>query len=639
MVELVGNDPSFELGVYYPAMDPDKWWVKGQLRSIRREVRDTLTDVSSAERRERCREELDRRLEAFWDTIVEVTGVDVDRIQSRRDRIVRLIRRRIDHLCKVKGDLDELEYPLAEQRIYHPILMALDEDTALNLRMELADQPWAQVRPGTQRVYRRGRTLCHILGRTYRMPGAVPKTFEPMDDEDYLPGEIRGRSFLEKQFDDRLKGKRGWLVELPDQPRIRTEPIDGEDVTLTIDIALQEYAENRLQEQIDTLDYATGGAAVVLDLRDQSILALASAPTFDPATLGRNYTELVEDYIHLPLLNRALMGQYPPGSIVKPTVAAIAMGTQSCSPNMRWFCQGYLFRKLKAFRCWRSSGHGDMDFVEGISQSCDVFFYKVGERIGAQELTQYYRSFGFGDIVAGLPLAQGAGLVPDQAWSISHVGRGLSVGDARNLAIGQGALLVTPLQAAVMHATLLEGELRPVKLAESQSIGRSQPLPFPRRSFGLILRGMERGVNDPHGTGYNYARSDELIAAGKSGSAQTPGRSIRWRITYTDTSGRQHTIETDDKAGVLKRIRGQGVKNEDISWRTIGWFPVISEEDRNRRLDRPGELAHGWFLGHVPADNPRVVILVFIEYGMSGGRAAGPVFKDLAEQCKALGYF
>jgi len=656
-VELVADEPAFELAVFYPLMDPDNWWRAVKRRRIRNQER--AKNPTSKPSTDTLDHLLDRRIQQFWDKISQITKTDPHKIQAERERIVRIVRRKIravqKKLAHQSNSLpnDSLSYPILEQRIHHPILTGLEEAQKVELTLaltdppwaDLADEPWATVRPGTKRIYRpRSRPLCHILGRTYRSPGAPPKTFEMLDDE-HLPGELRGKSQLERAFDDVLKGQRGW-VALTDPPEF-TDAIQGKDVTLTIDIELQERVERSLIKQIEKLrrpseqaearDYPTGGAAVVIDLSDQSLLALASVPTFNPGEFSKNFKELVSDYRRAPLRNRALTA-YPPGSTVKPIVAVIALQCKAIPPSYTSNCPGYLIPGVSRFRCWKSRGHGDIGLVEAISQSCDVFFYRVGEKIGAGRLARYYREFGLGVKPVGFNLPCKAGLVPDQRWSIEKRGHGLRKGDARNLAVGQGDLLITPLHAAIMFAALLTGELRPIKLVENDtsSAVKARPLHIDRQLVEIALEGMERAVNDESGTAYDYAHSDAVKLAGKTGSAQAPPQRW-WVVTYKDSSGQQHSEETYNLNGLLEQLQKQTPPPTNISYKRVQ-YPVLIKEDRDRRHDRPSRLAHAWFVGYAPADDPKVVIAVMIEYGLSGGRAAGPVFRETALNCLELGY-
>jgi len=641
-VELVANEPAFELAVYYPVMDADRWWINGEVRRIRKKVK-ADTQPGRPIRAERA--ELRRQIQTLWQEISKVTHIPLDELAARRDGIVKIVQQivtSVEQRQREKGNLgeeDKLDYPILEQRMFYPIVTDLDEPAKVELQLGPASHRWTRIRPGCSRAFRRGHTLCHILGRTTRIPGSVAKTRD-IRDYDYIPGEMQGRSGLEEAYERILKGKHGW-VRLADPAVIDPMPVDGSDLVLTIDIALQEYAENRLREQVEELDYATAGAAVVIDLSDQRLLALASVPTYDPAEYSSKYKQLSSDLKSLPLLNRALTVRYCPGSIVKPIVAEIAFDCHAISPTTTFECTGRLFPGRNAYRCWRPPpGHGQLGVVEAISQSCDVFFYNVGERIGAARLARYYRMFGLADKPAGIMLPCNAGLVPTQQWFHRQHGRAMSVGDARNLAVGQGDLQITPLHAAVMFSALLTGTLRPVRLVANDELPQPVELDLNRDAVNLVLEGMEKTVTAETGTGHKYAYTDEIRLAGKTGSAQAPGRAIRWRIEYTDAGGTVHTEQTDNRYQRVRELQAKDSEITNLSVITIAWYPVLKKEHRfyHADPDRPNRPAHAWFVGYAPASNAKVVIAVMIEYGMSGGRAAGPVFRDLALKCRELGY-
>jgi len=696
-VVLVEDQPAFELGVFYPVMDPDveknePGWYKDEIRRLQKQIKSK--DPNAKPDKAQLHAQLNERIRTFWDQIAQISELSPDEIQARRSRIVQLVQRIRDEVQRRHG---ELEYPILEQRMFHPILTDLDEAAKLKIEFALDDDTWAQIVPSTRRVFfpgetdeRNRQTLCHILGQARREPGAMPKVYAKLDDildearldDDYLPGELRGVSGLEQAYEDSLKGQRGWAILTdPPQPMDGQQRRDGQDIVLTINTDLQREAERLLRQAVASLDYALAGAAVVLDMRDQSLLALASVPTYDPSRYYTDYEKLADDYRHLSLLNRALMAQQPPGSIVKPVVAEIALCRGAIDTTQHYSCSGKLFENRSEFRCWKNPpGHGDLDLPEAISQSCDVYFYHVGEQMGAETLADGYRLFGLGQSPLGLKLPCATGTVPDGDWFKRHHGRAMSDGDARNLAIGQGDLLVTPLQAAIMVSTLLTGELRPVRLVESDPAGESRSTNLGQTGLSLIRDGMDRVING-NGTG-KYARDeqDRVHLAGKSGSAEV-GPQIRWRITYAD----KHTqsVEPSDKDRFIIALKGAGAHVETpeetldpasnqvcwtITYREVhaeivaSWekddflqdlkaredvtdieppekivYPILKPEDRGTET-RSNGLAHAWFIGYAPAENPRVVITIFIEYGQSGGPAAGPVFRDIALKCKELGY-
>ncbi len=627
-VELVANEPCFEVAVFYPMMSPDKWWQRRQMRLIRRQLRHKLGKNAKITQTQLAYILQQKRLQ-FWKKLSEICGVDLNELLDRRDKIVEIVQKRIRHIRKLTPQAD---YPILEQRMYHPVIWDIDEQRALELRSKLEDNPFVTVRPAIKRVYRYPLLLSHIIGRTVRIPGSVPKTFD-IRDEEYLPGELQGLTGIEKACDSILRGRRGW-VELGENPQIKIPAQDGRDVTLTIDIELQQFVQSVLAKQVKSLPYATGGAVVVIDIHNNSVLAIASYPYYNLATFRKDYAKLRTDFFHLPLFDRALKGRYPPGSIVKPLVAAWALTLGKITPQTTFLCRGYLSENLKRFRCWYPPpGHGYMSMVTGIYNSCDVYFYHLGELIGTDKLTELYRRVGFGKRVI-FPISNSAGLVPSQQWFIRRWGRGMSIGDARNLAIGQGDLLITPLQAAIMLKSLLTNKYQPPKLFTDEKLPPAVSVGLSPNAIRLAKEGMDKTVNLVGATAYKYAHCDKGRLAGKTGSAQAPPRRI-WQIIYTDENTGKKIREY---AYSLKRfLKKHNLQKSEIKY-TLLKFPTLKEDDRIDAYGRRRHLAHGWFVGYAPSNNPRIVSAVFIEYGISGGHSAGPVFKQIMLKCKELGY-
>jgi penicillin-binding protein 2 len=536
-----------------------------------------------------------------------------------------------------------MDYPVLEQRMYYTVVGDLDEKEAVDLRGKLGNSTWAIVRPGSRRNYLRHETLCHLLGRTIRTPGSQSKTFRILDD-DYLPGELQGLEGLEYSCDDILRGNRGW-IELGKKTTIRQQPADGKDVVLTIDVELQEYIQNRLKKQVKSLPYATGGAVVVMDIRNSEILALASVPTFDPSEFRQRYEELRHDRKYLPLTNRAIQMRYPPGSIVKPLVGAWAMTKGKITESTSFYCKGYLSENLKAFKCWLPSGHQEENFTEAIKNSCDVYFYHVGELLTAEGMSEFYQHLGVDEQTPLAVREDGSsgistirGRVPTQKWFISHHGRGMSVGDARNLAIGQGDLEISPLQAAIMTEAIISGVYQPPRIFTSEEKSVGKKLGISPYALRLARQGMYQVIHDTDGTAHKFAYDSNYSAAGKTGSAQAIPRPIRWEMSYVDpNSGKLVKEIVSNREDFYSKTP---VSQKAINYKTIESFPQLRDEDKfDPGSNREKTMSHGWFVGFAPVDKPKIVCIVFIEYGLAGGSGAGPVFKDVMLKCKEFGYF
>jgi penicillin-binding protein 2 len=634
-VELIGNEPCFEVAVFYPVMDPDEWWMTAQHRQIHRQMKEEARNPNLAVPKEELAFRLQKQMTDFWAMLARNTGIAAEDLLDRRDRIVQSIQQRIVRIRQRQEE--EVSYLIREQRLYYPVITDLTETQALDLRGKIAGTGWAVVRPSVRRVYRRKDALCHLMGYTTRIPGSPEETRTKVND-DYLPGELQGRRGLERVYDPELRGSRGWL-KLDKQPTIETAPVDGKDITLTIDIELQEYLQKRLIDRMKDpekkLPYALGAAAVVIDVPNAELLAAVSVPTFDPAEFQSRYRELECDYLHEPLRNRALH-RYPPGSIIKPLVGAWALEKKVVWTTTHMECRGVLAPTLRTFKCWLPPpGHGSLNIVGALTHSCDIYFYRVGELLKADGLTDLYRTFGF-DRPVPIAIRNGRGLVPDQGWFISRHGRGISIGDARNLAIGQGDLEITPLQAAVMTGALIKGRYQPPKILADE------PVP-PARSIGIspaflraVREGMFHSANDPKGAAH-FAFSPKVVLAAKTGSAQTEPKPVAWEMSYKDP-GTGTTVKRIVR-NKEEFYRKAPVPKRDIGRRTVESVPVLRPEDARDSEGREKHLAHAWIIGYAPADHPRIAAAVFIEYGIAGGNAAGPVLKDLVEKCRELGYF
>jgi penicillin-binding protein 2 len=268
----------------------------------------------------------------------------------------------------------------------------------------------------------------------------------------------------------------------------------------------------------------------------------------------------------------------------------------------------------------------------------------VGELLTAEGMSNMYKAVGFGRRV---PLAASndfpsglyntPGWVPNQAWLIRKEGRGMSVGDARNLAIGQGALAITPLQAALMVGEIITGQYRTPKIYTTEPDGLAFPVELSPNVRRLAREGMFQVINDPNATGYKYAYTDLCPLAAKTGSAQAPPRAIEWEMSWKDPATgkliKQTTTNTD------KFYQSAPVPRKIINQRAITFYPTLRPEDQKDETGRTKDLAHAWFVGYAPANHPRIVTVVFIEYGLAGGSAAGPVFRDIMLKCRELGYF
>ena len=455
------------------------------------------------------------------------------------------------------------------------------------------DLPGISIEVGEIRDYPFGPTLAHVLGYV----AAVAEhdlTGDPLLE---LPGFRIGKNGIERQHDLMLRGKAGTSqVEVNAYGRVirelsRNEGQPGHELVLTLDTGLQSYVHQRLMSE-------RSAAAVVLDIETGDVLALTSVPSYDPSAFNLGLTSaqwqaLVSDPLH-PLTNKCINGTFAPGSTFKMTVALAAMEL-GIGPGYRGYCPGFMKLGRSRFHCWKRHGHGWLDMVGGIQQSCDVYFYDLARKVGIDRIAAMARRLGLGDKVGiDLPHERG-GTIPTRAWKEAAIGEPWQGGETLVAAIGQGFVLATPLQLAVMTARLASGAAVTPRLTRGVHAERrpenGSPVPDPEfASLGfkdehlrVIHQAMDAVTNSRKGTAYTHRIEEEgWEMAGKTGTSQ-----VR-RITMAER-----------QAGVTK--------NEQLPW---------------RRRD------HGLFVCFAPVHKPRYACAVVVEHG-GGSKYATPIAHDI----------
>lgn len=418
----------------------------------------------------------------------------------------------------------------------------------------------------------------HVLGFTGRR--RPPESLRERDYSYVMP-ELRGRAGLEKTFDERLTGQAGMDVVRVDSLGYLREtlsnpfkPEAGADLNLTLDIEAQSIAEDLLADEI--------GAFVVMDVDTGAVKALASSPGYDAASLtAERYTELMGKEKRRPLTNRAVGAAYLPGSIVKPLVGLAALEKGDVEADHQVYCDGRYEVGNVGISCASRYGHGDVEIVEAIKQSCNSYFVDIGMKSGLKPMRTIFRRAGLGE-KPGIELdGVRAGRVPSEEWMRQRFDRGWLPIDSAYLSIGQFALNITPLQAAVFAGAIANGGtvyqpyiVDSIKAPEGALLESSSPLPVDslrvkQENLQLIQRGMYLVVNSSSGTG-RRAANETVSMAGKTGSAQ-----------------------------------------------------VLTPDDRH---------TNAWFIGYAPADEPRYAFAVLVEYGDSGGREAAPLAGEFFER-------
>ncbi|MBV7408598.1 penicillin-binding protein 2 [Maritimibacter sp. DP1N21-5] len=444
---------------------------------------------------------------------------------------------------------------------------------------------------GLSRIYPLGADFAHVVGYVGPVSDYDLSLLENPDPLLQIPRFQIGKTGVENKLEAELRGSAGTKrIEVNAVGRVmrelsREEGEPGANVQLTVNHALQNFAEARLAGE--------SAAAVVMDTRNGDILAIASAPSYDPNKFvrgisSRDYNALLEDP-YRPLANKTAQGTYPPGSTFKMVTALAALEAGVISLNETVTCRGYLEVSNRRFHCWSRGGHGRVDLVRSLKESCDVYFYELAQRVGIDNIAVMAKKLGLG-IRHDLPLSAVAeGLIPTKAWKQEVRGAEWVVGDSINASIGQGFVLTSPLQLAVMSARIASGNAILPRLVRSidgveQPVFGAEPLDIDPDNLAAVRQGMYEVVNGNRGTaGSSRIVAEGLQMAGKTGTSQV--RNIT----------------------AAERARGV-TRNEDLPW---------------ERRD------HALFVAYAPAQAPELAVSVVVEHGMGGSTAAAPIARDI----------
>lgn len=444
---------------------------------------------------------------------------------------------------------------------------------------------WVEVEP--RRFYPHGALAAHLIGYVGEISKGLLRRWQ---GRGYRVGDRVGKSGLEWMLEPHLRGHDGGVqVEVDAQGRqlmviqeVAYRP--GANVVLTQKMSLQKAAEEVLGDR--------AGAVVAGDPNTGEIFAMVSHPTFDPNLFSEGispeaWQALKEDPFD-PLQNRAIMSQYPPGSTYKIITALAGLEEGVITPKTRLFCPGYYELGDRRFSCWKEAGHGWMRLREAIVQSCDVFFYQVGQKVGVDRLAKYAKGFGLGRSTGFDSDKEKAGLVPTSAWKRDRFGEPWHPGDTTSLAIGQGFNLVTPLQQFVMISAVANGGnlvvpqvVHHVESADGEALVKFEPkkagkVPARDSALSLLKDALKGAVQDRRGTGLR-ARVQGVEVAGKTGTAQV----VR----------------------LQKREKPEAV-------------PYKYRD-------------HAWFVCFAPVKDPQIAVVVLVEHGGKGGAEAAPVAQQL----------
>ncbi|MFQ5423704.1 MAG: penicillin-binding transpeptidase domain-containing protein [Phycisphaerae bacterium] len=631
---LVSDEPAHDVTVHYGVLSMNPAYLRLLADDIRRRE-----PIWRSATRASLLGEVRRRIARLWQTLERVSPRTLHELRQRRDRICRSVERLRRHIWKARRargmdeDLDRVR--LAQELWFHPVLRDVSQDVRTRIELDLGNLPFVRVEPSVRRVrHKVTETLCHVLGRLGQVSAEMIRD-DPLSEDllaAYRPGDEAGVSGVERLGESILRGRRGFVERFRDGTiKDRKAPIDGMDLQLTIDSELQAAVVRILEQTVEEHPPATGASCVVIDVVSREILALASVPTYDRQTVRDNFAALRDDARRRPLLFRAVQVEYPPGSTIKPVALLAGLANHVIDPNEPVVCEGSLIPGSDKWHCWTHwlgmPGHGPLTAVEAIQHSCNVYFYKLGQRVNAKRLTDFYRVFVRGQRDPGTPpagtglLAERSGLIPSKEWMRRRFKRSFRIADGRNYAIGQGELQLTPLQVANMFATLATGRFRAPMLIVDPRVARP-PLDIPGltpEDWSLVRRGLYRCVNETGGSAYRWARMNDIEICGKTGTAQSVPRVIRWQFTFKpDTPGAATPSVSAPTVEAAREQLALPASARVLSRKVVEvWPPPVA--------DRSKYPTHAWFAGYAPRSNPRIALAIVVEYGGSGGRTAGPV--------------
>ncbi len=479
-------------------------------------------------------------------------------------------------------DEDELEDSLERYRGVPrdvPVLLAgeleLNQVARFEVAGDMSEHPEFEIAASQRRLYRYGDQTAHLLGYL-----SEPTAAEQDRDPTLVAGDMIGRSGVEKLRDRALRGtagertvvvdSRGRVASSGDVDRIDALP--GESVTLTIDLGLQQEAQNLLEGRV--------GAIVALDPRDGAVRAMVSSPSFDPSgfagRLNQEDWERIVGAPNRPLQNRAIHNTYPPGSVFKIVMAVAALSDGLIDPEERVHCGGSTRLYDRRWRCWQSRGHGPLNLRGALQHSCDIYFYRLGRKLGIKRIARYAGLLGLGRRTGIGFSAEREGVVPDPDWSRISRGQPWYPGETISVAIGQGPVLTSPLQVAVMTAAVANGgyRVRPHVLADAAQ--PPEPIALDTEVLAFVREALANVV--ANGTG-RAAGTPVVQVAGKTGTAQ-----VIAQATWT--------------------------RSEDLPF-------------------KHGD--HAWFTSYAPVERPELVVVVFVEHGGRGSEVAAPLARRMHE--------
>ncbi|MCI0458877.1 MAG: penicillin-binding protein 2 [Gemmataceae bacterium] len=467
---------------------------------------------------------------------------------------------------------------------FEPVILKEDVDLAEVAYLEARREDFPEVNIGVEpkRQYPLGTVSAHLLGYLGEVSESEMARGEASDAGF---GDLVGKAGVELAYDGLLRGRKGLRPVMVNsrgrlirELELEQQPVPGESLTLSVDLDMQRELAAAFLDNV--------GAAVFLDARTSEVLALESRPAYDPNEFATHFSlerweALMSDRQH-PLQNRAVQSKYSPGSTFKVVVALAALEEKVITPQTSYWCPGYVMLYRRRFNCHKEGGHGLVDLHQALQHSCNVYFYQVGKEVGIDKIAEYARRLGYG-VKTGMDLPrEEAGLVPTQEWKQRTTGQPWFPGETISVAIGQGPVLVTPVQMARLMQMLATGEVPPpprTRLVDPPPPLAAAPSPVGARPESLrVIRTALRDVVNNWGTGAR-ARLADVEVCGKTGTVQVVAAS----------------------AGVDSKKLAKEVRD------------------------------HSWFAGWAPCADPQIAFAVFVEHGGHGGDSAAPIARRVLE--------
>lgn len=502
----------------------------------------------------------------------------------------RTVMLRVADLIKLTPEKTERALQELSENSAHFLPVTIAEDVSWDavsaISVNAPALPGVSPEVGSTRVYPRGSDFAHVVGRVGRVSTKDLEALESPDAVLRIPRFQIGKINVEAREETILRGVAGTRqVEVNATGRVmreleRREGQSGADVQLTIDARLQNYVQARLSGE--------SAAVVILDCEKGDIIANCSAPSYDPNLFiggirSKDYDPLLNNK-YRPLVNKTVQGAYPPGSTFKMMTAMAAIEAGIIGPDDTVYCPGYLEIGGRRFHCWKRGGHGRVDLETSLKSSCDVYYYDLALKVGIEKISAMANRFGLG-IKYDLALSSvNSGLTPTKEWKLRQRGESWVIGDTVNAAIGQGFMLATPMQLAVMTARIATGREVTPRLIKSVNgieppVKGNEPLDMRESNLGRMRKSMHAVVNDRRGTAYrSRIIAEGMRMAGKTGTSQ---------------------------------VRSVVVDNNEVPW-----------EQRD----------HALFVCFAPYEAPKYACAVLVEHGGGGSVAAAPIARDVMLQ-------